>query len=223
MRRLAFVLLLLAVPTSVFAQSWRRSDRYDRYRDSAFELTPFLGYRYGGTITADTTNLFGGDVNVDSNMNYGANFGIPIGDQGYKLAFFVDRQDTRLSTGDGGDLFGSGRSVADFHITYFQGGVEIPFNVSRRSGVTPYVGVSAGVANLEPDVRNASSATRFAASAAIGVKIPINPQIGIRIEERGFFTNTSGNNDFGGCDAFGCSGGSNLYQGETNVGVTWRF
>jgi hypothetical protein len=227
MRRLVFAVLLLAVSTPLLAQDWRGGaprrdrDRYDRRGDSAFELTPFLGYRYGGTLFSDDTRLFGGDVDVASSANFGVNFGIPIGDEGYKLALLVDHQNTNLQANRFSDLFGSSRNVADMSITYFQAGVEVPFAVNRRTGLTPFVSVAAGVANLDPDVPGASAANRFSASASIGLKVPINRNLGLRIEERGFFANTGSYGD----DCFSCYGGSdtNLYQGETNVGVVFRF
>src|SRR5580765_7889674 len=56
MRKLFLLLLLVLVTPSLFAQDWRdrRGDRSDRYRDNAFELTPFAGYRWGGTLYSNT-------------------------------------------------------------------------------------------------------------------------------------------------------------------------
>ena len=62
MRKLFLLTLLtLAVPSALFAQDdWRnRRGRNDSYRrgDNAFELTPFVGYTYGGRLFADQTGL----------------------------------------------------------------------------------------------------------------------------------------------------------------------
>lgn len=226
MRRLAFLTLLLLASTSLFAQPWRGRgpgrypDRYG-YRDNDFELTPLIGYRYGGTIYAQDTNLFNFDVDVASDLNYGLNLGIPINDQGMKLELFADRQDTHLTTGSG-DLFGADNRLARFHATYYQAGILFPFSRSRN--VTPYVAVDAGVVNLDTDVRGTASANRFAASAAIGLKFPIANNMAVKIEERGFFANTGSYNNNDGCNHFNCSGSdSNLYQGETSLGVSFRF
>src|SRR2546428_1371367 len=56
MRKLTLLLTLFLIPASLMAQDdWR--NRRPSYRDpyrytdqNMFELTPFLGYRYGGTI-----------------------------------------------------------------------------------------------------------------------------------------------------------------------------
>jgi len=225
MRKLALLSLLLLASTPLYAQPWRDRgpnryrDRYG-YRDNFFEITPLVGYRYGGTIYSSDTNLFNQDVDVASDANYGLNLGIPINDSGLKLELLVDRQDTHLTTG-GGDLFGPDNRLAKFHATYYQAGVLVPFSRSRN--LTPYFALDAGVANLDTDVAGTSSAERFAASAAIGLKFPIADNIGIKIEERGFYANTGGyNND--NCRHFNCSNSdTNLYQGETSLGVSFRF
>ncbi len=182
-----------------------------------FELTPFGGYRYGGTIFADQTNLFGGrDVKVASAGNFGLDFGIPIG-YDWKLELMVNRQDTHFTSGGG--LFSPSDQLGGFHITYYHGGLQIPFAVSRTA--TPYVIVSAGVANLDPQVRGATSDNRFSAGAGIGVKVPINRNVGIRIEERGYFTSLSNRGD--NCRSCYYSYNHDLYQGETNIGLYLRF
>ena len=95
----------------------------------------------------------------------------------------------------------------------------IPFAISRSA--TPYFSVGAGVASLDPRVSGASSDTRFAANASIGVKVPINRNLGIKLEERGYFTSLSnyGNN----CRSCYYNYNHDLYQGETNFGVFFRF
>lgn len=222
MRKLLLLLIVLLVPASLFAQDegWRnrRPGSYGRgYTvDNSFELTPFLGYRYGGTIYANQTALFNQDVDVASALNYGVNFGIPVGN-GWKVELLVDRQDTNFTAGGGG-LFSPNNDIAGFHVTYFQGGLQIPFAVSRVA--TPYVSFGAGVANLDPDVRGVSTDTRFAAHGGIGIKVPVNRNVGFKLEERGFFTSL-GNSSKSNRGFYTYN--HDLYQGETNFGVYLRF
>ena len=55
MRKALFVLLLVLLPaSSLLAQPWRNR-RYEPYRDNQIDLTPFIGYRYGGTSEIDST------------------------------------------------------------------------------------------------------------------------------------------------------------------------
>ncbi len=217
MRKLLWVFTLLLIPASLFAQDWRRGYRDRGYADNFFELTPFLGYRYGGTIYADQSRLFRQDVDVESSPNFGVNFAMPVAN-GWKIELMVNRQDTHFTNGAGG-LFAPNDRLADFAITYFHGGLQIPFAVSRAA--TPYFIVSAGIANLDPKVSGASSSNRFSAGGGIGVKVPINRNLGIRIEERGYFTTLSNYGD--NCRSCYYTYNHDLYQGETNVGVFLRF
>ena len=148
------VLLLLLSATAAFAQDdddddeeWRerrpehRRVYRDQPRDASFELTPFIGFRWGGTIFADQSFLFNQDVDVASSANFGANFAIPLGDTGMKLELMANRQSSELETGTG--LFEPDDEVADIDVTYLHAGLQVPFARSRNA--TPYVIVSAGL------------------------------------------------------------------------------
>lgn len=214
------VLLFFAavlIGPSLFAQDWR--DRgYNRPRDNAFELEPFVGYRWGGTIFGDTTTVYGGqDVNLQSSAAVGVNFAIPTGVNGMKVELMVNHQSTTVGHGDT-SLFGPGNSVGDIGVTYYHAGLLFPFNQSR--GATPFFVVSAGMTNLDPKMSGVSSSNKFSASAGFGVKVPINPALSIRGEIRGYFTSVGNNN---ACDRCAYGYNNNFTQGEANLGLTYRF
>jgi len=219
MRKLfVLVLLILAVPTALFAQDWRnrRGDSYRRGWDNAFELTPFVGYTYGGRLFADQTGL-AENVRAESSANFGGNFAIPIGYEGFKIELMVNRQPTRLVAGSG--LFSPSDRIADFDVTYYHAGLIIPFSQSRAA--TPYVVLSAGVANLDPKISGTTSENRFSASGGLGVKIPFNRNAGIRLEARGFYTTLPNDN---ACDrCYYNYTYRDFYQGQTNAGIYFRF
>jgi hypothetical protein len=220
---LALLLLLTALPT--FAQddddNWRRrrpsyDDRRYSPRDSAFELTPFIGYRWGGTIFADQTFIFGQDVDVAPSANFGVNFAIPLGDSGMKLELMANRQSSELETGAG--LFEPDDEVADIDITYLHGGLQIPFARSRNA--TPYAIVSAGLANLDPQILGVDAEQRFSASAGIGVKVPMSSALSFRFEGRGYYTALEEEDECSLCDYFY---NEDFYQGEVNAGLVFSF
>lgn len=219
MRKYAFLLLLLLIPTTVFAQSRDDDDwRNRRYapRENAFEITPFVGYRWGGTIFADQTFIFGEDVDVAPAMNFGGSLGIPLGDTGLKLQLMANRQSSELETEDG--LFEPDEDIADIDVTYLHAGLEIPFARSRNA--TPYFVVSAGLANIDPQVRGVSAENRFSASAGAGVKLPISNNVGFKLEGRGYFTALEEEDDCTICDYFY---NEDFYQGEVNLGLVFSF
>jgi opacity protein-like surface antigen len=223
MRKLAFLLLLVLVPTSLFAQSPRDRDddwRGRRYapRNNAFELTPFVGYRWGGTIFDNQTFVFGEDVDVASSANFGVNFAFPLGDTGMKIELMANRQSSELETESG--LFEPGDQIADIDVTYLHAGLQIPFAQSRNA--TPYFIVSAGLANLDPQITRFSAENKFSGSAGVGVKLPVNNNMAIRLEGRGYYTALGERND-DNC-AF-CSNFENhdFVQGEVNLGLVFSF
>jgi hypothetical protein len=223
--RKALLMFLLAVPVTLFAQDsdWRNRPvgpaAHNPWMDNKFELMPLIGYRWGGTITADASNLYPFDVDVAGHMNYGFNFAIPVGIPGWKVELGVDRQDSHFT--EGGGLFSPGGNLGKFSVTYYQASILVPFAQSRN--MTPFFTFGGGIANLDPDVKNASSDNRFGLSGSIGVKIPLNPHAGIRLEGKGFWT-FLGDDANSNCHCHYYYGYSNdLWQGETNVALYFRF
>ena len=223
MRRLIFVLLLLIIPASLFAQDegWRdRSGRRDRYRyfnDNSFEVTPFVGYTWGGTVYSGQTNLFGQNAEVASSANFGVNFSIPIQPNGMKIELMVDHQATNFTTGSSG-LFDPSNRLGDFDITYYHAGILVPFAQSYNA--TPYFIGSAGVATLDPRTSGVAVSTRFSASAGVGVKIPIQSHAGFRGEIRGFYTSLPNDQT---CILCNYTYNRDLFQGQANLGVYFKF
>jgi hypothetical protein len=221
MRKAAFALLLLLAALPTFAQDdddWRERRRSyrDTPRDSSFELTPFLGYRWGGTIFANQTFIFGEDVDVSSSADFGVSFGIPLGDTGMKLELMANRQESELETGGG--LFEPDDQVADIEITYLHAGLQIPFARSRNA--TPYFVASAGIANLDPQLTGVDAEQRFSASAGIGVKVPMSRALSFRFEGRGYYTSLQERDDCSFCDY---RYNEDFYQGEVNAGLVFSF
>lgn len=226
MRRFAVLFVLLLTSLPLFAQdrgrddSWRDRpadrDHYRRRGDNYFEITPFVGYHWGGTIFASETDLFRFDADVAPSAAFGIDLAIPVNDNGLKIELMADHQSSHLEH-DGG-LFDPDADLGDLEVTYYQAGVQIPFAQSR--GARPFFVVSGGVANVDPQVFGVSSETRFAASAGIGIKLPVSDNVGFRVVGRGFYTALEQDNDCTLCDAVR---DRNFYQGEVNVGLTFSF
>ena len=220
MRKSLFFLLLLSLATTAFAQSddeWRRRRAEDDSpRSNAFELTPFIGYRWGGTIFADQTFIFGEDVNVAPSANFGINFALPLGDSGLKLELMANRQASELET-EGG-LFEPENQVADIDVTYLHAGLQVPFARSRNA--SPYAIISGGLASFDPKINGVSTENRFSASAGLGVKIPMNRNMAVRLEGRGYYAALEDQSDCSFCDYFY---NRDFFQGEVNLGLSFSF
>jgi hypothetical protein len=219
MRKVLFVLLLI-LPTLAFAQprddDWRRRRYRDAPSEHAFELTPSIGYRWGGTIFANQTFIFGDDVDVAPSASLGLTLGIPLGDTGMKLELMANRQSSELETDSG--LFEPEDEVADIDVTYLHAGLQFPFARSRNA--IPYFVVSAGLASLDPQVSGVSAENRFSASAGIGVKVPMSRALSLRFEGRGYYTSLQDEDDCRFCDYYY---NRDFYQGEVNLGLAFTW
>jgi Outer membrane protein beta-barrel domain len=211
MRKFVLVLLVL-IPATSFAQ--RYPDRsVHRFRDTT-DLSLWGGYRYGGTLTADQADLFNQDVDIASSASIGAAIDLPVSPS-LKIELMVSNQSSHFTTGDG-TLFGPGVNIANVDITYYQAGLMFPFDDTRD--VHPYFVATAGIANISPKVPQVSSATRFGASGAVGARFQLTPAVGLRVEERGYFTSLPQTNE-----CFACTNKNGFFQGETNIGVSFSF
>jgi opacity protein-like surface antigen len=221
MRKLAVLALLLCITTTALAQDrdddWRRRRAYDDTPNpDAVELTVFAGYRWGGTVFATSSLFFEDELQVEASPSFGADIAIPIGNSGMKLALMGSHQSSQLEAGGG--LFDPDDDIADFDVTYFHGGLQIPFARSRNA--TPYAIFGAGVANLDPQIPGLSDETRFSLMGGIGVKVPFNRALSLRLEGRGFYTALEDETDCAICDYFV---DENFYQGEVSAGLSISF
>lgn len=228
MRKLILVVAVLLIPASLFAQddSWRdrgsrgdRGRRYDdrRYGDMSFEVTPFVGYTWGGTVYTGQS-IFSQDADVASSANVGASVGFPVNPNGMKIELSIDHQSTNLTAGST-SLFDPGTRIGDLDLTYYQAGILMPFGDSSRQTVTPFFVGSLGVATLDPR-GNGVSATRFAGTVGGGVKVPISRSLGFRGDIRAMYVSLPTDQT---CSFCNYAGNRDLWQGQANFGVYFRF
>lgn len=204
MRRLLTIAALAALLTPVAASA------QGAYR---FELTPQVSYRWGGTISGDSNDLFDANLDLDNGVGYGVTFDIPLS-RNFQLELLANRQSTQLQFDEG--LFGGNFAVADIDVDYYHIGM-LYQGGDRR--VSPFFVASAGVTNLSPDVPGASSDQRFSMSLGGGVKVFVSENVGFRFEGRGFFT-VIDNYDSGCYDyCYDYNYGDTLSQGQVSAGL----
>jgi hypothetical protein len=157
---------LLVVSTTVPAQSPAPILRY--------EVTPFVGFRMGGSFTRIDT---GQSVKVDEHGSQALTFDVLANDSTlYEL--FYGRQSTQL--------VGAGSTPARLRVEYLHIGGLVPFEGTPR--LNPYFGGGLGFTHFSPDPSRGSDDTRFSLSLALGVRVPLNPHFSLRFEGRGYMT-----------------------------------
>ena len=174
-----------------------------------FELTPFMGYQFGG----DVTTYFEGnyhDVGISSSENFGLMVNIDLSDAA-QLEFLYSTQDTGANAKRFDDTLG-------LKIDYWQISGLWSFNPYEQ--FNPYVVFGLGATSMRPD--GFSGETKFSGNFGGGVKIQFSDTIGLRFEGRLYGTYINSTTSY--CDPWWCYGYTNsLYQFDVSAGLIIRF
>jgi len=217
---LIFAVLASAVASSATAQ----------VRDRTFEISPYVGYLFGGEFESGSTALFAFDVDADDAPSYGVRFAYNVNST-LGLELQASHVATDFVTGEDNDLFGDefDESFGDLDIDYLLG--SMVFNFGRGRAV-PYISLGGGVARLDPDIPGTDEETRFTATLGAGVKAFFTPNFGLRFDGRGYATSLGNNEDndndffcddddfFDDCDS---DRSDWLTNGEVSVGLVFSF
>ena len=175
------------------------------------EISPVLGYRFGGQFKDDTT---GEDVDVKEAATYGLAVDVEYSPS-RMVEVFYSRQSTEIE--DVSPAF-------DIDVEYFQiGGV----SEYSQPNYTPYLVGTLGATRFSPD-GNLDSETRFSLTFGGGVKWYLNEHWAIKAEGRAFITIFDSDTEVfcvssGGATCLFRASGSLVWQVEANAGVTFRF
>ncbi|MEO8217547.1 MAG: hypothetical protein ABI718_10745 [Acidobacteriota bacterium] len=162
MRTLLVVFTLLAAP-SLHAQG------------IGVELTPFAGFRTGGTITSAATDFFGDAVKVNNSGTYGLLLDVPLS-RDFQLELMANRQDSRLVRRGG--LFEPENRIADVALTYYQvGGL---WDLGGRN-LRPFISLGIGGTTIKPDIPGVAAENRFSGNLGAGAKFFATSDCGSRL------------------------------------------
>jgi hypothetical protein len=141
------------------------------------EISPIAGYRSGGSFEDPTT---GETLDLDE----GASYGLIVNkdhDANTQWEFVYSRQETELQLGP---TF-TGNRQFDLNVDYLSlGGTYI----WRDARLQPFIGAAVGVAYLDPQDSSYDSESRFLLQLSGGYKYFLTPNLGLRIEARGYAT-----------------------------------
>ena len=183
-----------------------------------FELTPFIGYRVGGSFEDKDT---GESIDLDENGSYGLIFNI-VEKAHTQYEFSWSHQDTSVDLTDSG----GNRAKLDLDIDLFQLGGTYLFdgNFAR-----PYIVATLGAAHYRSKSGVSESDTYFAFSIGGGWKLWPTRRFGLRLEGKYYGTLVESNsNIFCGSSPnnAGCliqTSGKILSQWEVMAGGVFRF
>lgn len=208
-RRILFFILIFALgllPTlAQQSATWNK-----------FEITPFVGYHFGGKISVRDGNL-----TFKDNIGYGVIADISVR-PGMQVEILYSHQPSELrlknyATGVQESLFDA--SIDYWQIgglaEFFKGGMAKPFGV-----------MTLGVTHLNPKEVGYSSEVRFSFGLGGGAKIQPSQHIGFRLDGRLYFTYIAGGGGLwcglpGGC--WVTLGGEAIVQAQLNAGLIIAF
>jgi hypothetical protein len=139
---------------------------------SRFQITPFLGYAFGGDFEDPTD---GSERSLDEDANFGLFFDI-ADDPWRHYEFLYSRQSTQVD----------GAAPVDMDVQYLHVGGIVSHPDAVR--VIPYFGLTVGAARFSPDGAGLKDATKLSFSVGGGARIPFTDHFGLRLDLRAFVT-----------------------------------
>jgi hypothetical protein len=179
----------------------------------AVDLTPFVGWRFGGDLTTQQSG-YTSSSSINSALSYGAIIDFPIGAP-RSVELYYSREPT---------TFGGGLATSPIHdvtVSVYQLGLVEAISTQDPRLSWLVVG-SAGATDL---AAGRSGQTHLSIGAGGALLFMASEHVGVRMDLRALLTFTGG-----GSAAVACSGGcaaqinsTAFAQGEISVGIVARF
>jgi opacity protein-like surface antigen len=179
---------------------------------SGLEVTPMIGYTFGGEVRSETDEK----LTFDEGGSFALAVDFDLVEADKQIELFWSHQQTRLSGNDNAKIF-------DTKIDYLHIGGTVQY---PQNGYVPFIAGGFGATHFSPD-DGYKAETRFSISVGGGIKAFITKQVGLRLEGRGYvtFMPTEGSIFCGG-DSDGCTvmaSGDALFVFQGLAGVFLRF
>ncbi len=188
-------------------------------RPPRFEITPFAGYRLGGTFEDDET---GEELELEDSGSFGISLNLQAEpNTQYELTYSHQSTDIDVT-----DVL-PGSPDLDIDLDYLQiGGTYLWDGDLAR----PFLVATVGIAHLDPDASDLDSETYFAFSIGGGWKVFPTRRLGLRLEGRFYGTVLESDSAVfcrsGAEEGTGClvrTSGELLWQWEMFAGASFRF
>lgn len=184
-----------------------------------FEVTPFVGYRMGGSFEQpETGSSPARDVDLDDGSSWGVDLGLyRDGSSFYELLYST--QSTSMDSSD------PTLSRVDVQTDYYHFGGTLLF--ADEQWMVPYLSLTAGATRFSAD--DYDSETKFSMSLGGGLRLPFTDNVAATLGVRGYLTFVDSDTSFlcvSGGEQSGClvkSSGSTYFQAEAQLGLTLRF
>ena len=210
-------LLLLCAVLGMAAPVWAQEDDSSSDFRPHFEITPFAGYRVGGSFDYDAVTATK-SLDVRDDSSWGVDVGLYRDNASYYEVLY-SQQNALLDTR--GTSLGQLKLRTEY--AHFGGTLLFP----QESWLVPYLSMTIGVTKFDPQGDYASESD-FSLSLGGGLRLPFNNHMAVVLGVRGYLTFVEANtqifcvsNGGGGC-LFRISG-SSFFQTEAQLGFALTF
>ncbi len=184
----------------------------------AFELTPYGGYRFGGTFEEMDTDV---EVDLADDATFGLIFNVRES-ANTQWEIIYSRQSTEADTSS----LSIPEQAVDIELHILQGGGTYQ---GEGEWARPYLAATVGGTLIDPGLPSFDSDVFWSFSVGAGFNIRPSERLGFRLEARVFGTLLSADSDLfcssgaGGALCAIAVEGNMLWQVETFAGVVFRF
>jgi hypothetical protein len=181
------------------------------------EITPFIGWRFGGSLEEENT---GTNIGIEDAKSFGLVIDYTT-EPDKQIEIYISRQDTSFDRFDS-EAINTDNLKKNLTIDYYHiGGVYLIPGETLR----PFVSGTIGATYFNPEDSDLSSETKFSLALGTGVKFYATKHVGLRLEARGIYTFVGSNaaifSNNGNLSIHVKSGG--ILQGEANAGIMLMF
>ena len=188
-------------------------------QDSWIEVTPFGGYRFGGSFEVEESP---DSYDLEDSNSFGLIFNFPHrANTRWEVLYSQQSTEAEYS----GTATNDPLIDLDLHVLQIGGTYQF-----EGDAVVPYLAATLGATHAKASGTGSESDTFWSASIGLGFLIKPNSRVGLRLEARGYGTFTNSSTDLfcqtdpaaGGTCAFRVAGDI-ITQVEAFAGVVFRF
>jgi hypothetical protein len=189
-------------------------------QETRFEITPFAGYQWGGSLEADLSGFPAGELQLPGSFAWGGIVSFRTSHaSAVELTYLRQDTDINFDRAAGGTT-----KVDEFAVNYIQAGGIWEFGQNQ---LKPFISLGLGIGIFDPKNENLGSDTRFSWTVGTGAKYMFKSgRIGIRTDLRLWVTPFPSGEYATWCDFYGCfvaEGTEWVTQGTASGGLVFAF
>jgi hypothetical protein len=218
--RISVICPLIAVGVALGLRAPTAQAQLVEVNEHRFELTPFAGYQWGGSLEADLSGFPAGDLELPGSFTWGGILGFKTSHaSAFELTYLHQSTEINFDRATGGTT-----KVDDFSVHYIQAGGTWEFGQGQ---IHPFISAGLGMGIFDPSNENLDADTRFSWNVGTGAKYMMKSgRVGIRADLRLWVTPFPSGEYATWCDFYGCfvaEGTEWVTQGTASGGLIFAF